>query len=132
MTRNEWKDINGVVDAIQMDLNKPADFSSEGPLRNETEKPAVTAPGAMIVSCLSADSDPDVATILDADHSAEAGTSMACPFVSGIIALLLERNPAMTPTDVKTALKTASRIPGKTAGTFDRKWGFGLLDGARL
>ena len=132
VTRNKWKDINGVVEEVEMDLNKPADFSSEGPLRNETEKPDVTAPGAMIVSCLSADSDPDVSTILDAGHFAEAGTSMACPFVSGIVALLLERNPAMTPTDVKAALKTASRIPGKTAGTFDRKWGFGLLDGARL
>ena len=52
--------------------------------------------------------------------------------VKRIVALLLERNPAMTPTDVKAALKTASRIPGKTAGTFDRKWGVGLLDGARL
>ena len=132
VTRTDWKDIDGNDEAVGLTLNKIADFSSEGPLRNETKKPDVTAPGAMIVSCLSADSAPERSTILDANHFAEAGTSMATPFISGIVALLLERTPTMTPAQIKSALKSASRIPGKAAGAFDKQWGFGLLDAGRL
>lgn len=132
VTRTEWTDVNGIAQEVGMTVNSIAEFSSEGPLRSGARKPDVTAPGAMIVSCLSADSDPAEATILDAGHFAEAGTSMACPVITGVVALLLQRNPAMTPVEVKAALKTASRIPNKPAGAFHPKWGFGLLDGSRL
>lgn len=132
VTRNEWTDRRGNAQSVEMELHKLADFSSAGPLRDETQKPDVTAPGAMIVSALSSDSTQEGWTIVDNLHFAEAGTSMASPFICGTIALLLEQDPQLAPENVKAKLKSASRIPRRSAETFDARWGFGLLDGSRL
>jgi subtilisin family serine protease len=61
-----------------------------------------------------------------------AGTSMAAPFVTGLVALLLERDPQLDPETVKTRLRESSQIPGQPAGTFDSKWGYGLIDAFSL
>ena len=43
-----------------------------------------------------------------------SGTSMATPHVAGIVALMLEANPALDPLDVKAALQvTATNMPGR-------------------
>lgn len=127
-TRNQWADIDGNGQQVGLTVDDISDFSSEGPLRNRKKKPDVTAPGAMIASCMSSKSQPDHSVIIDAQHVLEAGTSMAAPFISGVIALLLERKKNLTPAQVKKLLKANSSIPGKPAGSFDSKWGFGLLN----
>ena len=70
--------------------------------------------------------------MIDNSFRGMAGTSMATPFVAGLTALLLERNPALDPAGVKTLLNANSAVPGKPAGAFDPKWGFGLIDAANL
>jgi subtilisin family serine protease len=131
-TRVKWKDINGATQEVGLDLDSISDFSSEGPLRDGDRKPDVSAPGAMLISCLSRDSEQDAEMRIDDLYLVSAGTSMACPFISGIVALLLERDPQLTPNAVKQLLKANSSVPSAAAGHFDPKWGFGLIDAAGL
>lgn len=39
------------------------------------------------------------------------GTSMAAPHVTGVVALMLEKNPSLTPVQVKTILQNTARSP---------------------
>ncbi len=127
-TKVQWKDISNNTQSVGLDLDEISDFSSEGPLRNDSQKPDLAAPGAMITAARSADSLVPAAYVVTPSYRINAGTSMATPFVTGIIALLLERNSSLDPGQVKTKLRTHCSIPGKSNGTFDIKWGFGLLN----
>jgi hypothetical protein len=44
-TKKKWTDIESSNREIAFDLNAISDFSSEGPLWNEGQKPDITAPG---------------------------------------------------------------------------------------
>ena len=89
-------------------------------------EPTVVAPGVDIVSTR----DPlGVLPPLEAQHDAEtlapqylpfythmSGTSMATPHVAGIVALLFEANPNLTPAQVKDILiRTATNMTGRLA-----------------
>ncbi|MFN0130070.1 MAG: S8 family serine peptidase [Verrucomicrobiales bacterium] len=126
-SRHQWIDQGGTQWAVGLALNTISDFSSPGPRRDGVRKPDVTAPGAMIVSCLSSSSQVSASNIVTTGYRVNAGTSMACPFVTGVIALLLERNAALTPAEAKQFLKQRSAVPNMAAGAFDAKWGFGPL-----
>jgi subtilisin family serine protease len=131
-TKTQYTDIGGSVRHIGLELDTISDFSSEGPLRNSAEKPDVAAPGAMIVSALSSYASFSRSSTINDKFAIVAGTSMATPFVTGIVALLLQRHPTLEPEVVKELLRESSSIPGKPAGTFHPKWGFGLIDALNL
>jgi subtilisin family serine protease len=131
-TRNKYKDIDGQEREVGLKLDDISDFSSEGPLRNGEQKPDVAAPGAMITSAMSSAAGFDRSMLLNSKFVVMAGTSMACPFVTGLVALLLQRDSSLTPDKVKELLKKNSTVPGKEAGTFDPKWGFGLVSAENL
>lgn len=131
-TKTKYTDIDGKEEDFGFALSTISDFSSEGPLRNDVQKPDVAAPGAMIVSALSSNANFDHSMIINSKFVANAGTSMAAPFVSGLVALLLQRNPNLDPAAIKNLLRKNSSIPGKPAGTFDHKWGYGLIDALNL
>jgi subtilisin family serine protease len=65
-----------------------------------------------------------------------SGTSASCPQVAGVCALLLEKNPSLTPSQVKNKLVSTARdvttgtsASGDTAGTgTDDATGAGLVD----
>jgi subtilisin family serine protease len=131
-TRTEWDDMSGGSHETGEAPDTISDFSSEGPLRNGDEKPDVTAPGSMIICSLSSHSPVTPDILIDPWNRVMEGTSMACPFVAGTVALLLQRDKTLTPEQVKDLLKAHSSIPGKPAGTWDAKWGYGLLDATKL
>ena len=134
-TRTQWQIPTGQGVGVPFELNDISDFSSEGPLRNDAQKPDVAAPGAMIISALSRDAkdvDPLSKVFQHPEFMALNGTSMATPVVAGLIALMLEREPALTPEEVAKQLKAAASIPGKSQNTFDAKWGFGLVDASKI
>ena len=54
------------------------------------------------------------------------GTSVAAAEVSGIVALLLERNPKLTPADIRRILTSSARRLGP--GDRDENFGSGLVD----
>ena len=131
-TKVTWTDSSGNGQQVGLTMNDIADFSSEGPLRGAKQKPDVAGPGAMIVAALSQFASARAANIVDVHHQVMAGTSMATPFLAGLVALLLERDPALDPARLKALLRAHSVIPGQASGTFDPKWGFGLVDASGL
>jgi subtilisin family serine protease len=131
-SRNTWTDSSGNSRAVGLTLDTISDFSSPGPLRNGLEKPDVTAPGAMIVSCLSKSSAPRSTNVVNSNFTVDAGTSMASPYITGLVALMLERDPSLDAAGIKALLKPHSRVPNQNAGTFHPSWGFGLIDAGSL
>lgn len=74
-----------------------ASFSSRGPVEwgddNYLEKPDLVAPGVDIVGANR-----------NIGYVSRSGTSMATPHVAGAVALMLQNNPDLTPSEIKTIL----------------------------
>ena len=91
--------------------------------QNPNKKPEISAPGVSIVS-----------TAFDDEYYSSTGTSDATVFVSGILALILEAEPALiSPSEdclaqVKTALMN-SAVPLEEGIEHDSRWGYGAIDG---
>lgn len=126
VSRARWTDIEGRDQRVDLALDRVASFSSEGPRRDGRPKPDLAAPGAMIASALSADAPQDRGLTLAPRFGLGAGTSMATPFVAGLVALLLEREPGLEPAAAKEALRRQLRP--SASGAHDPKSGWGLLD----
>jgi subtilisin family serine protease len=127
-TKVKYTDIDNKEREVGLQLDNISDFSSEGPLRNNAQKPDIAAPGAMIVSTQSSNAKFDRSVMVNSKFVVMAGTSMATPFVTGLVALLLQRDPKLDPAKVKELLRQNSSIPKQPAGTYDNKWGYGLIN----
>jgi Subtilase family/The GLUG motif len=62
----------------------------------------------------------------EGDYQITTGTSVAAAEVSGIVALLLERNPKLTPADIRRILTQSAKRLGP--GERDDSFGSGLID----
>ncbi len=67
-------------------------YSGVGPTSQCIVKPEILVPGTNIKSC---------GIRSEKDYCVKSGTSMAAPIVTGMIALLLEKHPELTPDEVK-------------------------------
>ena len=131
-TRTTWTDQTGARQSVPFKLGQLAPFSSPGPLRTGVGKPELAAPGSMIIGALSSQSRPKPPHRIDSSHVAMQGTSMATPFATGLVALLLERDPGLDPSAAEAALVAACQIPGQPPGSTDHRWGAGAVDVAKL
>lgn len=86
------------------DADAMGSFSSLGPTADGRAKPDIAAPGVGINSC-----EAGATGFVSMD-----GTSMACPHVSGLCALMLEKNGTLTPGDVKAILMRTAVNVGHT------------------
>ncbi|MGC1378399.1 MAG: S8 family peptidase [Anaerolineales bacterium] len=96
-------------------------FSAAGPTLDGFVKPDLIAPGAHMVSVVPADSYlvtqyPD--NWIKKSYFKLAGTSQATAVVSGIAALVISKNPALTPNQVKLRL-TYTALPWVNAAATD-------------
>ncbi|MEV0095432.1 S8 family serine peptidase [Streptomyces sp. NPDC050738] len=94
-----------------------ADFSSRGPVYGTGDiKPEITAPGVSVLSSVPADVVAPETGDYTYAYARLSGTSMASPYVAGTAALMLQRDPRLTPDAIKTALmNTARPLPGRVS-----------------
>jgi subtilisin family serine protease len=115
-------------------LNDIAYFSSYGTSFNGVSQPTICAPGVNIVSAMSHycayGSYASNMQWQDYPYMAESGTSMACPVVSGIVALWLQANPDLTLTEIKDVMEHSARHDSFTTKNTER-WGYGKIDAAK-
>ncbi|HKQ67913.1 MAG TPA: S8 family serine peptidase [Polyangiaceae bacterium] len=120
-------------------------FSSAGPTATGTMKPELSAPGAMVVAAMSKDTVPAPGhdtiftappgecksaadcKVIDETHAMLSGSSMSAPQVAGAVALLLEKDGALTQRDILLLLEQGSRRPTGTV-LADYQLGVGALD----
>lgn len=74
-------------------------ISGRGPTVECVCKPDIVAPGNKIMSCVPGK---------PYSYGVKSGTSMSTPLVTGAIACALEKNPALTNTDIKTMLMNSA------------------------
>jgi len=110
------------------------DFSSNGPTRDGRMKPEIDAPGANIATARAANA-PQMHSDPDNYHQVWQGTSLAAPHVGGVIALMLQMNPYLSPTEITSILESDARQDNFT-GVIDRAvgspiWGWGKVNALR-
>ena len=121
-----------------------ANFSSCGPLISGAQKPEISAPGVDVNSSISIWSDNSNYTpytakwILDQKYiwAPMSGTSMSSPAVTGIVALLLQANPALTVDEIRDIITSTAHNDVKTGplvanDSADFRWGWGKIDALR-
>jgi subtilisin family serine protease len=115
-----------------------ASFSSFGPRPDERLKPDISAPGVNVASSINSYTDNAYTSLTTISFNGRtypfgrlSGTSMAAPTVAGIVALMLDANPWLTPSDVKDILLETAREDAKTGDlpdTGDVRWGYGKVN----
>ena len=109
------------ANTLDSEDDRVAAFSSRGPTQDGVAKPDIVAPGVSIVSTRAPDSTIDVFSPmarLDGNYFKGTGTSQSAAIVSGIAALVIQANPALTPDDVKGILLDTANddVAGRGAG----------------
>lgn len=148
VSRVYWKNLNNQTYYGQNNGNRQGmltNFSSKGPSIDGRIKPEITAPGGMIngaVSSFDKDAMPGggSAPFLVSKytspkngrtyyHASGAGTSFAAPVVSGVVAMMLQVSPGLSPDRIKSIIsRTATRDQFTTANPDSSLWGAGKLN----
>lgn len=141
-TRNEYTTNGGQQATLQETVGDLSSFSSYGPTVDGRMKPNITAPGCFIISAVS--NNDASGNLMYAEYNENfgrynqygymQGTSMASPFVAGIVATWLQAYPQLTPEQLHEIVQNTARKDNFTATAPDSNWGYGkinALDGLR-
>lgn len=142
-----FEDINGVTRSYSGYVTAGArvPFSSRGPLADGRIKPDIAAPGLTLCAATTSydtsytptGSNSDL-TISSCTHLGKTyyyaefiGTSASAPVASGIVALMLEANPSLTPEEVKEIITTTAirdNFTGNIPPQGNNNWGYGKIN----
>jgi minor extracellular serine protease Vpr len=128
-----------------VNVNKIVPFSSHGPTTDQRTKPDITAPGLTIASAVNVYDTSYTAVGSSKSNVVESvvnplngktyyyaemsGTSMSSPMAAGIVALMLQANPALTPDIARTTItQTAIKDAHTTATPNPVLWGAGKIN----
>lgn len=144
-----FRSINGQYYSYQGGtMHDLAPFSSRGPTVDGRVKPDIAAPGFGVVSTVNSfdssfilPSGSNYTSTITSYHSTVsgrnyyfailAGTSMASPVTTGIVALMLQANPHLNPTEVKNILAQTAIIDtftGPLTAAGNNNWGHGKIN----
>lgn len=118
-----------------------ANFSSQGPTLDGRMKPDITGPGVNVASAVSWYTDASYSAVQTLGFEGRqypfarfSGTSMSSPAVAGVVALLLEADPDLTPAEVKALLQATARTDAQTGPIPPEgspRWGAGKVNAYR-
>lgn len=140
-TRNEWPSrspntAEGTTFLPAINLENISHFSSMGPTRDGQNKPEVAGPGQFLLAPLSKDASlgntPNFTRVDGIPYTAMQGTSMSAPYVTGALALLLEKDPSIDWAEAKRRIIKSTRTDENTGVAWNARWGYGKLDVQRL
>jgi minor extracellular serine protease Vpr len=142
-SKKDWIDINGNPLSYGVAVNGITPFSSRGPYVDGRFKPDITAPGLTVGTAVSSydtaytptgsNSDLTLSSYTDMSsntyyYSEFSGTSASAPASSGIVALLLQINPALTPAEMKDIIFTTAIHDVFVGNTPNNTWGEGKIN----
>lgn len=134
-TKLQWYDVDGNGWSMNDEtLGEISGFSSHGPTADGRQKPNLAAPGQIIASVMSSGARPGYLNdqryyvAPDQQHVYMQGTSMATPHVAGCVALMLEKKPTASYTEIRDALQNTARHDSYTGQGWQKDFGWGKLD----
>lgn len=147
-TTNGWPQLDGGIYTQLNAENQPvlttgkvSNFTSYGTLSDGRNLPHVLGPGAYVISSMNryyleaagAAGNEDILTAVAETDNRDpfgwsAGTSMACPAVTGIIALWLEADPTLTMDEIKEIIALTAKKTDDMVDEDPEQVGAGLID----
>ncbi len=135
VVQNDWIDIDGVFRDItgQGEAGELWAGSSSGPTHDDRLGIDFTAPGEVCHAAYSNNTYYEnfpfnVLQNSNGLYGIQNAVSAAAPLSTGVIALMLEVNPNLTPAQVRTILQNSSREDSDTGSVPNNDWGHGKLD----
>lgn len=124
----------GTLNPPGLNVGQISPFSSRGPTRHGQQRPDIAAPGQHVVAALAANSHMANAPSLSQrrlpgdEYISIQGTSMAAPFVTGVIALMLQQEPGLYPEEIHQRLRATAQRDEDTSAVWNPEFGYGKID----
>ncbi|MBR9922635.1 MAG: S8 family serine peptidase [Bacteroidetes bacterium] len=132
---NEWTDINGFFRDItgQGESGEIWYGSSEGPTHDGRLGIDFAAPGEVLFGAYSEDTwyaqfESSLVQGGGGFYGIQNAVSAAAPLTTGVIALMLEADPALSAEEIRNILQETAREDSFTGSTPNNTWGYGKLD----
>ena len=133
--RSTWRDIDGIQRSITGtgEIGELWLGSSVGPTFDGRRGVDVAAPGDLVIAPSGQNSIRRTFRFNNVQngnflYAVQNAVSGAAPQVTGVIALMLEVDPTLTPEEVRSALHQSARRDSFTGATPNPMWGFGKME----